>query len=118
VSGGPGIIWFVAEDSAHEGLTRYAEPDIIRIVGDQRWRDTVLWRHGKLVRIMHVVGERVGADGALTCPIDPRGPGLPAHGDRSVTTNYQSSQESQASRASQLGQESQSSQGTRTKGEQ
>ncbi len=53
VSAGAGLIWFVAESITHEGVGRYAEPDLIRIEGDRRWRDTVLWRHGALARLLH-----------------------------------------------------------------
>ena len=90
VSAGAGLIWFVAESITHEGVGRYAEPDLIRIEGDRRWRDTVLWRHGALARLLHVEGERVGRDTTTRHPLDPRGTEGPVHGERSVTTNYRS----------------------------
>ena len=90
VSAGAGLIWFVAESVTHEGVGRYAEPDLIRIDGDRRWRDTVLWRHGALARLLHVEGQRVGRDTTTRHPLDPRGTEGPVHGERSVTTNYRS----------------------------
>jgi hypothetical protein len=89
VSGGPGLIWFVAADVGAPGLQRYAEPDLIRIHGDRRWRDTVLWRNGTLARTLHVDGVRLTLDTTIVHELDPRGPGHPVHGERSVTTHYQ-----------------------------
>ena len=89
ISGGPGLIWFVAADLAESGLQRYAEPDLIRIDGDRRWRDTVLWRDAALARTLHVEGVRVGSDTSVLHPLDIRPDGTPVHGERSVTSNYQ-----------------------------
>jgi len=89
VSGGPGIIWFVAEDLSAPGLRRYAEPDVIAVTGDRRTRDTVLWRDGRLVRTMHVDGTRLTSDTTRPVELDPRGVDHPVHGERSVTTHYQ-----------------------------
>ena len=88
ISGGPGRIWFVAEAITAPGLARYAEPDLIRIDGDRRWRHTVLWRDGALARVLDVEGERIAASTGEIHPLDPRGAGHPVHGERSVTTNY------------------------------
>lgn len=89
ISGGPGLIWFVAEHLGEPGLQRYAEPDLIRIQGDRRWRDTVLWRDGSLARTLHVDGVRLTLDTTRPHELDPRGPGHPVHGERSITTHYQ-----------------------------
>lgn len=92
VSGGPGLIWFVAESLAEPGVQRYCEPDLIRIdvsaAPARRWRTTVLWRDGVLVRPMLVEGTRVSADPSALHPLDPRDPGTPVHGDRSQTQQY------------------------------
>jgi hypothetical protein len=90
VSGGPGLVWFVATNLGDSGLQRYAEPDLIRIDGDRRWRDTVLWRNGALARLLHVEGTRVSVSTTELHPLDPRPGGTAVHGQRSVTTNYQS----------------------------
>jgi len=89
VSGGPGLIWFVADDLSEPGLQRYAEPDLIRIQGDRRWRDTVLWRNATLARTLHVEGVRLTVDTTRPHELDPRGLDHPVHGVRSVTTHYQ-----------------------------
>jgi hypothetical protein len=88
ISGGPGLIWFVAESLAAPGLQHYAEPDLIRLDGDRRWRDTVLWRHGALARTLHVEGERLSTDTSTPHPLDPRGAEHPVHGERSSTDAY------------------------------
>lgn len=88
VSGGPGRIWFVAESLGEDGLQRYAEPDLITLEGDHRWRHTVLWRHGRLARTLSVEGTRVGADPSVRHPLDPRGSGGDPHGVRSSTDHY------------------------------
>ena len=100
VSGGPGLIWFVARSLAEPGLQRYCEPDLIRldVPADEdpaagrparRWRTTVLWRDGELVRPMLVEGERLTVDTSRTHPWDPRGADAPVHGTRSATRQYQ-----------------------------
>jgi len=98
VSGGPGLIWFVAESLAEAGLQRYCEPDLIRIdtppeaTGDpaRRWRSTVLWRDGRLVRTLAVEGTRLSGDTSRTHEWDPRGPDAAVHGERSRTQQYRS----------------------------
>lgn len=92
VSGGPGLIWFVAESLAEPGVQRYCEPDLIRLDVDadpaRRWRTTVLWRDGVLVRPMLVEGTRVGTDPTTLHHLDPRDPDTPVHGDRTQTRQY------------------------------
>lgn len=88
VSGGPGIIWFVPESWDEPGLSRYSEPDHIRLEGDRRWRTTVLYRHGALVRTMFVTGVRVGTDTSARHDLDPRGRGTPVHERRDVTHQF------------------------------
>lgn len=88
ISGGPGLIWFVAERTTDQGLARYAEPDLIRIEGRRRWRNTVLWRHAELARTLHVTGELLSDDPTRQHDLDPRGKNHPVHGERSTTHNY------------------------------
>lgn len=88
VSGGPGIIWFVPEVWDEPGLARYSEPDQIRIDGDRRWRSTVLYRDGLLVRTMLVTGERLDTNTKTRHGSDPRGPGTPVHEARDVTQHF------------------------------
>jgi hypothetical protein len=93
VSGGPGLIWFVAESIAAPGVGRYAEPDLIRIDGERRWRNTALWRDGTLARLLSVEGERVGLDTSRPHDLDPRGADVAVHGDRSTTQQYTRAEE-------------------------
>jgi hypothetical protein len=93
VSGGPGLIWFVAASLAEPGLQRYAEPDLIRLEVDpdgtaRRWRHTALWRDAELVRTMTVTGVRLTTDTGRTHEWDPRGPDAAPHGERSSTGQY------------------------------
>lgn len=97
VSGGPGLIWFVAEDMAEPGLQRYCEPDLIRLdttpeaTGQpaRRWRTTVLWRDARLVRPMLVEGVRLDTDTSRRHQWDPRqGPPEAVHERRSSTNHY------------------------------
>ena len=88
VSGGPGLIWFVAESMSEPGLQRYCEPDLIRLDGNLRWRTTVLWRDARLVRPMLVQGTRFTSDTARTHEWDPRGADAAVHGARSQTMHY------------------------------
>lgn len=92
ISGGPGRIWFVAGSTTAPGLARYAEPDLIRVEGDRRWRHTVLWRNGELARVLDVEGERLATSTGSVHALDPRDDGHPVHGERSVTTNYTAGQ--------------------------
>lgn len=89
VSGGPGLIWFVAERITDVGVSRYSEPDLIRIEGDRRWRNTALWRDGKLTRLLAAEGVRLSTDTAIPHELDPRGAGSPVHGTKSVTHQYE-----------------------------
>lgn len=88
ISAGPGLIWFVSESTLDDGLRRYCEPDFIRVDGDRRTRDTVLWRNGELVRTLHVEGTRLSADPGHRHPLDPRGADGPVHESRSSTDQY------------------------------
>lgn len=88
VSAGVGLIWFVSESTLDDGLRRYCEPDFIRLTGDQRTRDTVLWRDGTLVRTLHVDGTRLTIDESTRHALDPRGADGPVHELRSSTTHY------------------------------
>ena len=83
-----GELWFVADSIVHDGITRYAEPDHIRVDGDRRWRDTVLWRYGDVVRVMHVSGQRLTRDTSRRADIDPRGSVGSVHDDRSEVEMY------------------------------
>lgn len=84
-----GHLWFVAEPITHEGITRYAEPDHIHVDGERRWRHTVLWRHGALVRVMYVAGELLSRDTTVRHQRDPRGVAGDVHDQRSEVEMYQ-----------------------------
>lgn len=84
-----GHLWFVAEPITHEGISRYAEPDHIHVEGDRRWRHTVLWRHGELVRVMHVAGERLARSATVRHESDPRGATGGVHDALSEVDMYQ-----------------------------
>ncbi len=88
VSGGSGLIWFVPDELSEPGLQRYAEPDLIRLEGDRRWRTTVLFRQAQLVRMMLVEGTRLTTDTTRLHPLDPRPADTGVHGERSTTTQY------------------------------
>ena len=78
VSGGPGIIWFLARDIG-EGWQNYSEPDIITVTGDRRTRHTALWRNGRLARTLAVTGTRRSSDPTTRVADDPRGADGPVH---------------------------------------
>lgn len=88
ISAGPGLIWFVSEQMGEEGLKRYCEPDFIRLEGNRRTRDTVLWRAGTLVRTLHVEGHLLTTEVQARHPLDPRGPEGPVHEPRASTQQY------------------------------
>ena len=98
ISGGPGLIWFVADSMADPGLQRYCEPDLIRldttpeVVGQpaRRWRTTMLWRDAELVRPLLVEGTRLTVDTSRPHHWDPRGPDVAVHGTLSTTDQYRS----------------------------
>jgi hypothetical protein len=84
VSGGIGILIFtpmLIDDS----WTRYSEPDFIRIEGDRRTRNTMLYRNGKLVRTLSVVGTRLSPVADKRVSFDPRGEIGEVHDIQSVT---------------------------------
>lgn len=88
VSGGPGLIWFIAEDLASGGLQRYCEPDLIRIEGDSRRRQTILFRDAALVRPMLVTGTRISHDTGSLHSLDPRPAGSSVHQGITATRQY------------------------------
>jgi len=88
VGTGPGLIWFLPE-AIDEAWQRYSEPDYIQVDGDTRRRSTVLYRDGRLVRSMEVVGTRVAATAGRRVDLDPRGPDGPVHEEVSVTHAFQ-----------------------------
>lgn len=79
VSGGPDVLIFAprAVDAAWE---RYAEPDVIRLVGEaRRERTTLLYRGGRAVRSLAAHGVRVSPVADRRVPWDPRGERGPVH---------------------------------------
>jgi hypothetical protein len=85
VSGGPGVLIFTPQ-AIDESWQRYSEPDYIRLIGpDQRTRNTMLYRDGKLVRTLSVTGYRLAPVADRRMPFDPRGAEGPVHEIRSVT---------------------------------
>ena len=84
VSGGVGILIFTPM-LIDESWERYSEPDFIRIEGDKRTRNTMLYRDGKLVRTLSVVGQRLSPVADKRWSFDPRGEIGEVHDIQSVT---------------------------------
>jgi hypothetical protein len=85
LSGGPGVLVFAAR-RVTEAWCRYAEPDFIRLLGDDaRTRTTLLYRGGAAIRTLTADGRRVAARGDRRVPIDPRGAVGPVHEPRRDT---------------------------------
>ena len=85
ISGGPGVLIFTPR-AVDEAWLRYSEPDYIRLIGpNQRTRNTMLYRDGKLVRTLSVTGYRLSPDASRRAAFDPRGPDGDVHETRSVT---------------------------------
>jgi hypothetical protein len=80
VSGGPGTIVF-APWKVTPAWTRYVEPDVIRVQGEQRARTTVLYRGGVAIRTLSARGERLAHETNKRHPLDPRTGDGPVHGD-------------------------------------
>lgn len=73
VSGGDGVLCFVARRVTN-AWARYAEPDVIRLVGPmERTRTTILYRDGGLVRTLNASGVRVSPTVTSRVSWDPRG---------------------------------------------
>ncbi|MGI9667724.1 MAG: hypothetical protein ACR2N2_11630 [Acidimicrobiia bacterium] len=83
IAAGPGRIWFLP-DSIDDAWNRYSEPDYLVIDGDTRTRSTMLYRDGRFVRSLEVVGKRLTADTSRRVDLDPRGEGQP-HEDKTTT---------------------------------
>lgn len=84
ISGGVGILIFtpmLIDDS----WERYSEPDFIRIDGNTRTRNTMLYRDGKLVRTLSVVGHKISPVADKRVSFDPRGEIGEVHDIQSVT---------------------------------
>jgi hypothetical protein len=84
ISGGVGILIFtpmLIDDS----WERYSEPDFIRINGDTRTRNTMLYRDGKLVRTLSVIGTRLSPTADKRWSLDPRGEIGEVHDIQSIT---------------------------------
>jgi hypothetical protein len=88
VGAGPGLIWFLPE-AIDDAWQRYSEPDYIQVEGDTRRRSTVLYRDGRFVRTMEVVGTRLAATAERRVALDPRGTDGPVHEEISVTHAFQ-----------------------------
>ena len=89
VAAGEGVLIFtpiVIDDS----WMRYSEPDYIRVLGDTRSRNTMLYRDGKLVRTMNVTGTRLTRDTSRRVDLDPRGPGDEVHEAAGTTQVFKS----------------------------
>lgn len=84
ISGGIGILIFTPM-MIDDSWTRYSEPDFIRLDGDRRTRNTMLYRHGKLVRTLSVVGHRISPVANQRASFDPRGANGEVHDIQSVT---------------------------------
>ena len=89
ISGGPGVLIFTPR-IVDESWQRYSEPDYLRLIGaNQRTRNTMLYRDGKLVRTLSVTGYRLSPDAARRVAFDPRGAEGPVHEMHSVTKVFQ-----------------------------
>jgi hypothetical protein len=84
ISGGVGILIFTAM-LIDDSWERYSEPDFIRIDGDTRTRNTMLYRDGKLVRTLSVVGQRLSSTADKRWSLDPRGEIGEVHDIQSIT---------------------------------
>lgn len=90
ISGGVGVLWFLAQQNTAEPLSRYSEPDCITLDGfGRRTRMTALYRNGLVVRTLTAKGVRLSPIAATRHPLDPRGLDGPVHEFRSVTLVYQ-----------------------------
>ena len=89
VSGGIGSLIF-APRVIDDSWMRYSEPDYIRIDGDRRTRNTMLYRDGKLVRTLSVEGFRLSPVADKRMPFDPRGADGDVHDIQSVTEVFRS----------------------------
>jgi hypothetical protein len=84
ISGGVGVLIFtpmLIDDS----WEKYSEPDFIRIDGERRTRNTMLYRNGRLVRTLSVVGHRLSPMADKRVSFDPRGEDGEVHDIQSVT---------------------------------
>jgi hypothetical protein len=90
ISGGKGILIFTPM-LIDESWERYSEPDFIRIEGDRRTRNTMLYRDGKLVRTLSVVGTRLSPTADKRWSLDPRGEIGEVHDIQSVTSVFKRS---------------------------
>ena len=89
IAAGEGVLIFtpiIIDDS----WMRYSEPDYIRITGDTRTRNTMLYRDGKLVRTMNVTGKLLTRDTSKRIDLDPRGSDGDVHEAPSTTQVFKS----------------------------
>ena len=84
VSGGIGILIFTP-NIIDESWMRYSEPDYISINGNTRTRNTMLYREGKLVRTLSVIGHKLSPVADKRMSFDPRGEIGSVHDIQSVT---------------------------------
>ena len=79
VSGGPGRIIF-SPNQITDAWENYAEPDFIHLSSpNTRSRTTLLYRHGKAVRTLCALGQKISPDTTRRIDFDPRGPGESVH---------------------------------------
>jgi hypothetical protein len=88
VAAGEGVLIF-APAVIDDSWMRYSEPDYIRVIGDTRTRNTMLYRDGKLVRTMNVTGKRLAPAADKRMDFDPRGPKGDVHDVQSVTRAFE-----------------------------
>jgi len=89
VAAGEGVLIFTAV-CIDDSWMRYSEPDYIRVNGDTRTRNTMLYRDGKLVRTLNVTGKRLSHDTSKRNSLDPRGPDGGVHDVPSTTEVFKS----------------------------
>lgn len=89
VAAGEGVLIFTPI-IVDESWMRYSEPDYIRVEGDKRTRNTMLYRDGLLVRTMNVTGTRLTLDTTKRHELDPRGTVGEVHEAASTTQVFKS----------------------------
>jgi hypothetical protein len=93
VSGGVGVLIFTPK-VIDESWMNYSEPDYIRIDGNKRYRNTMLYRGGKLVRTLSVVGHKLSPVADKRVSFDPRGIDGDIHNVRSITEVFKEKEKS------------------------
>lgn len=87
VSGGIGVLIFTPK-IIDDSWMSYSEPDYISITGNTRTRNTMLYRDGKLVRTLSVIGHKLSPVADKRMSFDPRGAEGDIHEVKSTTNVF------------------------------